>query len=184
MKQEFLGDKKIITVKLQTLRREFEAMKDKEFVQEFLPRVSTIVSQMKTYTEDVSNQTVVSKVLRSLTANFDYIVAAIEESKDLSTYTFDELMSSLQAHEARVSRSSEKVEEKAFQAKGETSEYSCRGRGRGRGKGQGRGRGKAEVVFTKRGRIKTFNAIIAKNQVTKKHIVSKSKRMRPTKLVL
>jgi len=70
LKQEFLGDKKAITVKLQTLRREFEAMKDKEFVQEFLSRVYAIVSQMKTYGEDISNQTVVSKVLRSLTTNF------------------------------------------------------------------------------------------------------------------
>ena len=71
-----------------------------------------------------------SKVLRSLTANFDYIVAAIEESKDLSTYTYDELMSSLQAHEARAGKSSEKLEEKAFQVKEETSENSGRGRGR------------------------------------------------------
>jgi len=127
LKQEFLGDRKVITAKLQTLHHEFETLTMKERV--FLSRMFAIVSQMKTYGEDVSNQIVVSKVLRSLTANFDYIVAAIEESKELFTYTFDELMSFLQAHETRVSRSSEKAEEKAFQVKEETSKYSDRGRG-------------------------------------------------------
>jgi len=53
-------------------------------------------------------------VLRSLSPNFDYIVAVIKKSKYLSAYTFDELMSSLQAYEARVNRSSKKVEEKVF----------------------------------------------------------------------
>ena len=56
-------------MKLQTLCREFETlpMKEKEFVQEFLSRVSGIVNHMKTYGENVNNETVVSKVLRSLT---------------------------------------------------------------------------------------------------------------------
>jgi len=139
-------------VRLQTLRREFEtlAMREKGSIQEFLSRVSEIVSQMKTYGEVISNQTVINKVLRSLSRNFDYIIAAIEKSKDLSTYTCDELMSSLQAHEARVNRSSEKVEEKAFHMNGESLENCSRGRstggfhgrgyGRGQGSGQGRGR--------------------------------------------
>ncbi|KAH0636333.1 hypothetical protein KY290_036765 [Solanum tuberosum] len=85
--------------------------------QEYLgeQKVSGIVNHMKTYGENVSNEMVVSKSLRSLTKGFDHVVAAIEESKDLSTYNFDELMSSLLAHEVRIRRSYEKVEEKAFQ---------------------------------------------------------------------
>jgi len=76
---------------------------------------------MKTYGENISNETIVSKVLRSLTKDYDHVVAVIEESKDLSTYNFDALMSSLLAYEARVSRHYEKVEENAFQVKGEFS---------------------------------------------------------------
>ena len=74
---------------------------------------------MRIYGENVNNETVMSKVLRSLTKGFHHVVAEIEESKDLSTYNFDELMSSLLAHEVRISRSYEKVEEKAFQAIGD-----------------------------------------------------------------
>ena len=59
-------------------------MKEKESVQEFLSRVFGIVSYMKTYGENVSSETIVCKVLRSLITDFNYVVVAIEESKDLS----------------------------------------------------------------------------------------------------
>ncbi|XP_022966695.1 uncharacterized protein LOC111466326 [Cucurbita maxima] len=72
----------------------------------------TIVSQMRTYEEKISNETIVAKVLRSLTPKFDHVVAAIEEAKDLSILSVDELMGSLQAHETRINRASERNEEK------------------------------------------------------------------------
>jgi len=99
LKKEFLGEKKVLTIKLQTLRREFEtlAMKEKECVQDFLSRVSGVVSQMKIYGENISNETIVSKALRSLTKDFDHAVDAIDESSGLSKYSSDELMGSLVA---------------------------------------------------------------------------------------
>ena len=53
---------------------------------------------MRIYSENYSNQTIVAKVLRSLTPKFDHKVVAIEESKDLAMFSFDELLGSLQAH--------------------------------------------------------------------------------------
>ncbi|XP_074301342.1 uncharacterized protein LOC141632724 [Silene latifolia] len=147
LKTEFKGSDKVIAVKLQTLRRDFETlnMQNNESVQDYLSRASTIVNKMKSYGEDISNKTVVPKILRSLTSRFDSIVAAIEEAHDMSTYSFDELMSSLQAHEERLNRSKEKNEEKAFQVKGESSKENDNnnfgGRGNGRGGFRGRGRG-------------------------------------------
>ncbi|KAK3002315.1 hypothetical protein RJ639_021440 [Escallonia herrerae] len=72
---------------------------------------------MRSYEEKISDEAVVAKVLRSLTPKFDHVVVAIEESKDLSIFSFDELMGSLQAHESRINRSLEKNKEKAFQVK-------------------------------------------------------------------
>jgi hypothetical protein len=54
------------------------------------------------------------KLLRSLTTKFNHLVAAIEESKDLTTYKFDELMDQLQAHEVHLNRSEERADTKAF----------------------------------------------------------------------
>ncbi|KAL4032489.1 hypothetical protein IC575_005567 [Cucumis melo] len=100
---------------------------------------------MQTYGETIKDQTIVEKVLRSLTPKFDHVVAAIEESKNLSTFTFIELMGSLEAHESRINRSMERNEEKAFQVKDTVSKYNdsdrviTRGRGRGGYRGRGRG---------------------------------------------
>uniref|UniRef100_A0A803MAM1 UBN2 domain-containing protein n=1 Tax=Chenopodium quinoa TaxID=63459 RepID=A0A803MAM1_CHEQI len=150
LKQEYLGDQRVIKVRLQTLRSDFAklAMGEKEHVQNYLSRVIEIVSQMRSYGEKISNETIVSKVLRSLNDDWNNVVPAIEESKDLSSFTFDELMGSLLAHESRMKKSATKVEEKAFQVKGESSfkgkseNSGNHGRGRGgfRG-GRGRGRG-------------------------------------------
>ena len=73
-------------------------------VQNFLSRVVAIISQMRSYGEQITDQTIVTKVLRSLTPKFDHVVAAIEESKDMTRFSLDELMGSLQAHEARINR--------------------------------------------------------------------------------
>ena len=110
-------------MKLQTLRSEFETlqMKTGEAVQEYISRVTNIISQMRAFGDQISNHTIMAKVLRSLTPKFDHVVAAIEESKDLSLVTLDELSGSLQAHEAKLNRSAEKTEEKAFQVEGEAS---------------------------------------------------------------
>ena len=95
-------------------------MNQGETVQAFFTRVSALVNQIKSCGEDLAEKVVVMKVLRSLTTNFDHVVAAIEESKDLSTYTFDELMGSLQTHEVRLLKSDEKGDSKAFLTRGDS----------------------------------------------------------------
>ena len=143
---------KVVTVKLQSLHRDFETllMNSTDSVQEFSVRVAGIVNQIRSLGEDLPEQKIVEKVLRSLPAHFDHIVAAIEESKDLSDYSLDELMGSLEIHEARFKRSTGSSVEQAFQSRVDEKKeggsggaynkhsgrgYSNRGRGRGRPNG-------------------------------------------------
>ena len=168
LKTEFQGSSRVISVKLQLLRRELETsqMKGSEAVQEFVSRIMNIINQMRTYGDLIEDHTVVAKILRSLTPKFDYVVAAIEESRDLATLSIDELSGSLQAHEARIVRSEGKAEENALQANVErdragnmhfpreaADERDFRGqqwRGRGRSSYRGRARGRTRGGFTER----------------------------------
>ncbi|KAL3500670.1 hypothetical protein ACH5RR_039763 [Cinchona calisaya] len=110
---------------------------------------------MRSYGKEISDQTIVTKMLRCLTSRFDHVVAAME-SKELATYSFDELIGSLQSHEARLNRANEKSEEKGFQVIGKSSKQhdntrkpTSRGRGRagycGRGDRGGQGRGRVDA---------------------------------------
>ncbi|GKD81882.1 retrovirus-related pol polyprotein from transposon TNT 1-94, partial [Tanacetum coccineum] len=132
LKTEYQGSAKVITVKLQFLRRDFESavMKSNETVQTYLARVSGIVRQMRAYGDKVADEIVVAKIQRSLSFKSDHVVAAIEESKDPSTYSIDELLGSLQTHEA-IYRNVVKEEEHDFQVQGEQAKFSYnRSRGR------------------------------------------------------
>lgn len=149
LKKEYQGTEKVTAVKLQTFRREFEnlRMKDGESVDEFSLKVTILICQLRSLGEEISEQKIVEKVLRSLPTKFDNIVAAIEESKDLSTYSLTQLIGSLLAHEERLNRSAEKSVEQALASKLEISENAGKAktsethanRGRGRGSYHGRG---------------------------------------------
>ncbi|GAU22960.1 hypothetical protein TSUD_247040 [Trifolium subterraneum] len=83
---------KVKKVRLQTYKRQFELlqMEEKESVGDFVTRVTKLVNLMKGCGESMNDQSVVEKILRSLTPRFD-IVVAIEESKDLSSTTIEEI---------------------------------------------------------------------------------------------
>ncbi|XP_049359193.1 uncharacterized protein LOC125823869 [Solanum verrucosum] len=174
-KKEFQGDSKVIVVRLQSLQHNFVTlmMKSGESIACFSSRATTIVSQMQSFGEKVNDQIIVENVLRSLTPKFDHVVVAIEESKDLSVFSFDELMGSLQAHETRIKQSTEKNEDKAFQVEDSATKYGenngpgrgrrgfCGGRGHGYRRGRGRNDGQRKSNdYKKQGRDYLFMACI------------------------
>ncbi|CAL9013160.1 unnamed protein product [Prunus brigantina] len=87
LKQEFVGDKQVRSVKLQGLRRDFEytRMNDSETLSGYIAKLFDLINQMKSYGEDLSNQRIVQKLLISLPKSYDSIAAVIENTKDLDT---------------------------------------------------------------------------------------------------
>ncbi|KAL4560614.1 hypothetical protein LXL04_032767 [Taraxacum kok-saghyz] len=146
MLQKYQGSTKVKRAQLQALRKEFELlnMKAGETVDKFLGRTLTIVNKMNSNGEKMEQSTVVSKILRSLTPKFNYVVCSIEESNDLSTLSIDELHGSLLVHEQRM----QGCQEEDHVLKISHDERSGRGRGRGSSRG-GRGRGRDRQAFDK-----------------------------------
>jgi len=77
-----------------------------------------IVNQMRRNGEAIINARIIEKILRSLYPKFDFVIVAIEESKEMDKLMMDELMSSLQAHEQKImKRNGDKVIKHALQSK-------------------------------------------------------------------
>lgn len=93
-------------------------MKISENISEYATRLKTVANEMKRNGETLTNVRVMEKLPRSLTRKFDYVVIAIEESKDFSLISIDELVGSLQVHELRMNQNDDTSHsEKALQSK-------------------------------------------------------------------
>lgn len=123
------------------MRQSFKNLhrKENEGVQAYIARVNDLCNQIKSLGDEIPISLVVGKVLRS----FNFVIAAIGESKDLIKLAMDEVAGSLQAHESLLMSqddiTTEKAlvvnsEEKALIVKGELTNnqnwYSSHGRGR------------------------------------------------------
>ncbi|XP_019427229.1 PREDICTED: uncharacterized protein LOC109335549 [Lupinus angustifolius] len=134
------GAEQLKKVRLQTMRRQYELMEMEmsERIAQFFNRIISLTNQMKACGEVIKDQTIIEKVMRTLTPNFDHIVVAIEESKNLAELKIEELQGSLEAHEQRlIERSTEKSTSQALQA-----QITRRGGGSYRGGIRNRGRGR------------------------------------------
>lgn len=64
----------------------------------FFSSITSLVNQTRSLGENLKYRKVVQKILKSLTSKFDFVVAAIEEYNDLTIFSINQLMYSLQAH--------------------------------------------------------------------------------------
>jgi hypothetical protein len=76
-------------------------MNEKEDIANYLLRVDEVVNAIRGLGEDIDESLVIQKLLRSLLLKYDAKVFAIEETRDLTKMTMDELHGSLIAYEMR-----------------------------------------------------------------------------------
>nr|GEV27684.1 retrovirus-related Pol polyprotein from transposon TNT 1-94 [Tanacetum cinerariifolium] len=94
-------------------------------------RFNTIITSLKSLDEGYSSKNYVMKFLRALHPKWRVMVMAIEESKDLTSLSLNELIGNLKVHEMIIKKDSEivkaKVERKslALKAKKESSDEEC-----------------------------------------------------------
>ncbi|XP_019423075.1 PREDICTED: uncharacterized protein LOC109332546 [Lupinus angustifolius] len=145
-KQNYQESTKVKMAQLQALIREFDliAMKEGEKVDNFLGQTLTVVNKMKSNGETMEQSAVISKILRSLTVKFNYVIFSIEESNDLSTSSIDELHDSLLVYEQRV----QGYQKEEHVLKVAQEDRSSRGRGQCVFRG-GRGRGRRRQPLNK-----------------------------------
>ncbi|WVZ02011.1 hypothetical protein V8G54_022817 [Vigna mungo] len=109
-------------------------MREQETVEGYIGRIQVVVNAMSACDKIVKDKKIVHKILRTLTPQYDHIVVAILESKDLGKLKVEELQISLEIHEQRLlERKAEEQDaiqntSQALQAK----TYKNRGTGRGR----------------------------------------------------
>ena len=116
LKTAYQGMEKVKIAKLQLLRRDFEnlCMKESDNIDSFFTHVIGLVTQMRTHGEVLEERRIVEKLLRVLPSKFDVIVTTIEETKDLTSFSVDELHASLITHEQRLNRKENSSLEQAF----------------------------------------------------------------------
>ncbi|GJW30278.1 retrovirus-related pol polyprotein from transposon TNT 1-94 [Tanacetum coccineum] len=104
---------------------------ENESIDSGFARFNTIITSLKALDEDYSSKNYVRKFLKALHPKWRAKVTAIEESKDLTSLSLDELIGNLKVHEMIIKKDSEivkaKVERKslALKAKKESSDKEC-----------------------------------------------------------
>jgi hypothetical protein len=88
-------------------------MDEKEDIATYFLRVDEVVNVIIGLGEELNESLVVQKVLRSLLLKYDVKVSGIEETRDLTKMTMDELHGSLIAYEMRTGTESDQPNNEA-----------------------------------------------------------------------
>ncbi|GJS40437.1 retrovirus-related pol polyprotein from transposon TNT 1-94 [Tanacetum coccineum] len=127
------GNSQVKDNKIDLLVQQYEqfVISKDESIDSAFARFNTIITSLKALDEGYSSKNYVRKFLRALHPKWRAKVMAIEESKDLTSLSLDELIGNLKVHEMIIKKDSEivkaKVERKslALKAKKESSDEEC-----------------------------------------------------------
>ncbi|KAM1067643.1 hypothetical protein ACFX2B_022674 [Malus domestica] len=103
LRREFRGDKKVRAVRLQVVKADFEYMRMtySENLDDYLGKFFGIVNNLKSLSDDVSEQRIVQKLLMSLSRRYKSIVSIIEETRDLDAVRVEEVIASVKVYDKR-----------------------------------------------------------------------------------
>nr|GEY45308.1 UBN2 domain-containing protein [Tanacetum cinerariifolium] len=119
--------------KIDILVQQYEQffISEDESIDSAFARFNTIITSLKALDEGYSSKNYVRKFLRALHPKWRAKVTAIEDSKDLTSLSLDELIGNLKVYEMIIKKDSEIVKEKfkrkslALKAKKESSDEEC-----------------------------------------------------------
>nr|GEY20200.1 retrovirus-related Pol polyprotein from transposon TNT 1-94 [Tanacetum cinerariifolium] len=119
--------------KIDLLVQQYEqfTISEDESIDNAFARFNTIITSLKALDEGYSSKNYVRKFLRALYPKWRAKVTAIEESKDVTSLSLDELIGNLKVHKMIIKKDSEivkaKVERKSLALKGkkESSDEEC-----------------------------------------------------------
>ena len=108
------GTNQVKESKISRLVHEYElfCMKPEESISEMFTRFTIIINSLKALGKCYTNVENVRKILRSLPKHWDAKVTAIEEAKDLTKVSLDELLGSLMTHEIMLKGREEEAKPK------------------------------------------------------------------------
>ncbi|GJW06012.1 reverse transcriptase domain-containing protein [Tanacetum coccineum] len=105
----------------------FKVCSNDETIDSVVDRFNTIITSLKALDDGYSSKNYVRKFLRALHPKWRAKVTAIEESKDLTSLSLDELIGNLKVYEMIIKKDYEIVKRKslALKAKKESSDEEC-----------------------------------------------------------
>ncbi|GKC21222.1 hypothetical protein Tco_1023372 [Tanacetum coccineum] len=128
------GNSQVKDNKIDLLVQQYEqfTIPKEESIDNAFARFNTIITSLKALDEGFSSKNYVRKFLRALHPKWRAKVTAIEESKDLTSLSLDELIGNLKVYEVIIKNDSEMVKGKreqnrsfALKSKKESSDEDC-----------------------------------------------------------
>ncbi|GKF00503.1 hypothetical protein Tco_0023853 [Tanacetum coccineum] len=127
------GNSQVKDNKIDLLVQQYEqfVISENESIDNVFAKFNTIITGLKALDEGYSSKNYVRKFLRDLHPKWGAKVMAIEESKDITSLSLDELIGNLKVHEMIIKKDSEIVKDKgerkslALKAKKESSDEEC-----------------------------------------------------------
>ncbi|GJT49494.1 retrovirus-related pol polyprotein from transposon TNT 1-94 [Tanacetum coccineum] len=113
------GNSQVKDNKIDLLVQQYEQfmIPEEESIDNGFARFNTIITSLKALDEGFSSKNYVRKFLRALHPKWRAKVTAIEESKDLTSLSLDELIGNLKVYEVIIKKDSEMVKDKREQSR-------------------------------------------------------------------